>query len=130
MSEADRPRTRLWPRATRPLLTLPARATPLAATDEWKKRNWDFLDEYPNGAFVVRAGSLGFSVVIFTICACCTIGLILLRRFIPSQPAELGGNKTGAKASAAFLIFLWFVYVLLSIMKAYEEEMGLAPFGF
>lgn len=32
---------------------------------------------------------------------------------------ELGGYRPIAKGSCAFLIFLWFLYVMLSTMKAY-----------
>ena len=32
---------------------------------------------------------------------------------------ELGGNKPMAYASAAFLVVLWFIYLIFSIMAAY-----------
>jgi len=103
----------------------------VGADEEWFRRYADIpglLEQYPNGAFVVRGGDLGFSVVVFTCCAVITIGLILVRRAIGKQ--ELGGNKLGARASSALLVFLWFMYVLLSSMKSYETELGIAPFGF
>jgi hypothetical protein len=87
------------------------------------------VESYPNGAFVVLGGGLGFSVVVFTCCAVATIGIILMRRQL-NPPAELGGNKKLALATSTFLVLLWFVYVILSSLKAYEDELGLAPFGF
>ena len=78
----------------------------------------DLYAEYStSGAFIVRSGELGISVIVFTICAILTIGLILLRRQFGGQ--ELGGNKTGAYASAAFLTLLWLTYLAVSIAAAY-----------
>jgi len=68
------------------------------------------------GAFVVASGDLGFSVIVFTVCAIITISLILVRR---KHGQELGGNKTGAYASGAFLVFLWFMYIILSCACTY-----------
>jgi hypothetical protein len=33
---------------------------------------------------------------------------------------ELGGTENGRKASLAFLCSLWFLYILLSILQAYQ----------
>ena len=78
----------------------------------------NLFDQYKvSGAFVVRSGDLGLSVIVFTVCAILTIGLILLRRANGKQ--ELGGNKPMAYASAAFLVVLWFIYLIFSIMAAY-----------
>jgi len=70
------------------------------------------------GAFVVRKGDLGFSVIVFTVCAIITISMILIRRKMGNQ--ELGGNKTGAMACAALLCFLWMMYVTLSTLTTYH----------
>jgi len=102
------------------------------ATDEWRRRYAHIpglLDEYPNGAFVVEGGSLGFSVVVFTICASLTIVVILARR-VCLNGAELGGSKPMAYASAALLVGLWLLYIVLSAIKSYESELGLGVFGF
>jgi Ca2+/Na+ antiporter len=69
-----------------------------------------------SGAFVVSKGDLGFSVIVFTVCAVLTIGLILVRRKFGQ---ELGGNKAGGLASAGFLVFLWFLYIILSSLSTY-----------
>ena len=74
--------------------------------------------------------SLGFSVTVFTICAIATISIILCRRFFLKPAAELGGNKVVAWVSATVLVVLWSLYVVLSALKCYENELGLAPFGF
>ena len=69
------------------------------------------------GAFIVRSGDLGLSVIVFTVCAICTIGLILIRRNMGGQ--ELGGNKTGAMASGVFLVILWLIYIIMSCLSTY-----------
>ena len=80
-------------------------------------------------AYPYRKDGLSFSVAIFTLCAICTILILLLRRR-SDPPAELGGDRKLAVATSAFLLFLWLMYILLSSLKAYEVELGIAPFGF
>jgi len=67
------------------------------------------------GGFVVIAGDLSFSVIVFSICAVITLSIILARR-----PYELGGSKPKAYLTAAFLCFLWVVYVVLSSLSSYK----------
>lgn len=68
--------------------------------------------------YTVPAGSLGFSVILFLICSCfCIIAIILRRIFIG---AELGGNTIVKWLSAAFLVFLWLIYIILSTLKVYD----------
>lgn len=68
--------------------------------------------------FSVPAGSLAFSVAVFTICALVCIGLLMLRRcFKLFGSAELGGPKLPKIACAIFLVFLWVLYILLSILQ-------------
>ena len=55
--------------------------------------------------------------ILFTVCACITIGIILIRRQMGGQ--ELGGNQAGARGTAAFLLVLWFIYLLMSCLSAY-----------
>jgi solute carrier family 8 (sodium/calcium exchanger) len=67
------------------------------------------------GCFVVPAGDLGFSVIIFGICAVLCLGGMVLRR-------SLYGYELGGKASTPFGVFfilLWFFYVVMSTMKSY-----------
>ena len=53
--------------------------------------------------------------MVFCVCALLSIMAILMRR-----PAELGGGKASKYATAAFLVALWFVYVFLSVLAAYN----------
>jgi len=70
--------------------------------------------------FKVQAGSLGFSVTIYTITAICAVILLMLRRsFAIFGNAELGGNVPMKYVSAVILVFLWFTYVTLSSLQAY-----------
>lgn len=71
-----------------------------------------------NRGYYVPAGSLGFSVVVFIICATCCIICLLCRRW--KVGGELGGSRTGRIVSLAFLVFLWFVYIVMSVLQAYE----------
>jgi solute carrier family 8 (sodium/calcium exchanger) len=89
------------------------------ATDPWNvqavKKEWSarILQDYP-GKFVVLSDGLGASVVIYTTCAILCLGtLVARRRFVG---AELGGPLLTKWASAAFFVFLWIVYVVLSIV--------------
>ncbi len=70
--------------------------------------------------FEVPAGDLGFSVAVYTAVAFAAIALILLRRFLSLfGNAELGGAVIPKYMSGAFLIMLWFVYIILSSLQAY-----------
>jgi len=99
------------------------------ANSEWVKLYHPINGEKPlpsdiyekwmhKGAFVVRKGDLGFSVIVFTVCAIITLSLVLVRRKMGNQ--ELGGNKPAAIACAVFLCFLWVIYVLLSTLTTYH----------
>lgn len=73
----------------------------------------------PSGTnYYVPAGSLGFSVVVFIICAIMCIIVLLARRKVVG--GELGGEENGRKATLAFLSSLWLIYILMSILQAYD----------
>lgn len=72
---------------------------------------------YPGSEFYVPAASLGFSVVCFVICAILCIVTLVVRRY--KVGGELGGSQFGRSISAGFLVFLWFVYIVMSILQAY-----------
>lgn len=55
---------------------------------------------------------------VFTALALLTIGLILARRWGLSPPAELGGNKSTARASALLMLSFYGAYLALSILRA------------
>jgi Ca2+/Na+ antiporter len=67
--------------------------------------------------FVVPAGDLGLSVIVFTACAMVTLGTLLLRRW--AFGCELGGPRCAKFLTAALFVTLWLVYVLISSLKAY-----------
>ena len=64
------------------------------------------------------AATLGFSVLIFVICAIIGIIILLIRRFVVG--GELGGSKTGRMISAACLVSLWMVYIMMSIFQSID----------
>jgi hypothetical protein len=90
------------------------------ATDEWKAKydGEEVLTKYPEGGFVVIAGDLGFSVIVFTLCACSTIGVLCLRRKMVG--GELGGPDPLRKGSSVLLVMFWFTYVALSSWKTLD----------
>ena len=118
----------------------------LGPTEAWR-------DEYPNvyadyvnastrrfaggekGGFVVCAGSLGFTVVVFSACATLMICAILARRFCCSPPAELGGERRLAWATFGAFIALWVVYITISVVRdmelvaAWSDLPGFTPEG-
>jgi solute carrier family 8 (sodium/calcium exchanger) len=68
--------------------------------------------------YVTPAGNLGFSVVIFLVVSItCFIVLIARRNFIGG---ELGGPPCSRYLSCFFMIFLWLIYLILSILRAGE----------
>jgi solute carrier family 8 (sodium/calcium exchanger) len=68
--------------------------------------------------YKVPKGSLAFSVFVFLLVAIvCFIVLILRRRFIGG---ELGGPDLSKYVTGCFLFFLWFIYILLSTLQAYD----------
>ncbi|XP_042356029.1 sodium/calcium exchanger 3 isoform X1 [Plectropomus leopardus] len=68
--------------------------------------------------FVVEAGSLAFSVTLFTIFAFLAVSVLLYRRRAHIG-GELGGPRGHRLATSAFLIGLWFLYILFSSLEAY-----------
>ncbi|KAL5018651.1 hypothetical protein ScPMuIL_004373 [Solemya velum] len=75
--------------------------------------------------FYVPAGSLTFSVALYTIFSVAGMALLLMRRNMKLfGMAELGG-PTGLKMfSGVLLIFFWFLYFILSSLEVYEHIEG------
>merc|ERR1719220_1498652 len=71
--------------------------------------------------FNVDPGSLAFSVTLYSICSVVGLLFLFVRRVVPFfGNAELGGANDKIKyASGSFLIFLWFLYVLMSALQSY-----------
>ena len=77
---------------------------------------------YTVSVFQVPAGTLAFSVTIYTICAILCIAVLVLRRFLKATGnAELGGKFEYKIATFVFFIILWVMYVLLSCMQTYGD---------
>lgn len=70
--------------------------------------------------YVVYAGSLGFSVGLFSACALVAIGIILLRRLPWMAGGELGGPRLLKRASSVIFICLWLLYISLSALEAFD----------
>jgi len=66
-------------------------------------------------AYVVKAGSLAFSVLVFTFTAVCCISILALRRKFVG--GELGGPKVAKYLTCGVLVFLWLLYIFMSILK-------------
>lgn len=75
--------------------------------------------------FRVPAGSLVFSVSVFSFCALLCLGFLFLRRKLEFfGKAELGGTTKPKWASGIFLICLWLFYVMMSTLQAYGVISG------
>jgi solute carrier family 8 (sodium/calcium exchanger) len=71
--------------------------------------------------FTVKAGSITFSVGIFTIVSLIGLGILFLRRRLKCLGGgELGGPSIPKYLSAALYLALWAVYILLSTLQAYD----------
>ncbi|XP_048084505.1 sodium/calcium exchanger 3 isoform X2 [Alosa alosa] len=68
--------------------------------------------------FRVPAGTLAFSVTLFTIFAFLAISVLLYRRR-PHIGGELGGPRGSRFMTSLFFFSLWFLYILLSSLEAY-----------
>lgn len=74
--------------------------------------------ESKGGEFNVAAGSLGFSVMVFCLCALVCIAVLMLRRR-PSIGGELGGPRKIKIPTSILLCFLWVFYVIMSSLETY-----------
>ncbi|XP_052007088.1 sodium/calcium exchanger 3 [Xyrauchen texanus] len=74
-------------------------------------------------AFEVQAGSLAFSVTLFTIFAFLAVSVLLYRRR-PHIGGELGGPCSHRIFTSLFFFSLWFLYVLFSSLEAYCHIQG------
>ncbi|XP_013406595.1 sodium/calcium exchanger 1 isoform X2 [Lingula anatina] len=68
--------------------------------------------------FVVKPGSLGFSVTMFCIFAAVAIAILIIRRR-PFVGGELGGPYKFKLPTTVFFVGLWVFYVLLSAFESY-----------
>ncbi len=77
---------------------------------------------FQNSPFRVKDPALGFSVLLYTLCACVAITLLMLRRNLSFfGNAELGGPTVPKYISSVILVCLWMTYVLLASLQAYGD---------
>jgi solute carrier family 8 (sodium/calcium exchanger) len=69
--------------------------------------------------YKVPEGALSFSVMLFLITSITCIIIICIRRCV--YGGELGGPKGNKIVCAIFMCTLWFVYVIFSSLKAYDD---------
>jgi solute carrier family 8 (sodium/calcium exchanger) len=84
----------------------------------YKGERYDSMygEKYPEGGFIMPAGSLSFSVTVFTVCAFLCIFLLIFRRF--KYGGELGGPWFAQRRDSVIMSSLWFLYVGLSIWES------------
>eukprot|EP00929_Paragymnodinium_shiwhaense_P020707 TRINITY_DN13709_c0_g1_i1.p1 TRINITY_DN13709_c0_g1~~TRINITY_DN13709_c0_g1_i1.p1 ORF type:complete len:934 (+),score=95.80 TRINITY_DN13709_c0_g1_i1:50-2803(+) len=82
----------------------------------WRSRYPAVAELYPDGAFVVEAGNLGFSVIVFLLEAMVCIIVLLYRRV--REGGELGGSTASRAWTSAILVMLWVVYLSLGIWQS------------
>jgi len=70
-------------------------------------------------AFIVKPGSLGFSVTIFCSFAAFAILMMMFRRYYKPISGELGGPIIARYFSSCIFFSLWLAYVILSSLEAY-----------
>ena len=96
--------------------------TDVAAKAEWTARYASnpnvraHLEAGGGMVFVVEAGDLGISVIVFCCCALACLALLAWRR--RAFGGELGGPYVPRVGTACFLVLLWGVYVLVSSLKS------------
>jgi len=71
--------------------------------------------DFKEGAYPMIAGSLGFSVVLFCICAIVCIACLYIRRFVFGY--ELGGDPVPRNLTGGLFIGLWMIYVVVSSLE-------------
>jgi len=66
--------------------------------------------------YIVKAGALSFSVIVFCSVALVCLSVFYIRRIYFG--GELGGPVGCKHFSAALMLSLWFIYILLSALQA------------
>eukprot|EP00929_Paragymnodinium_shiwhaense_P000486 TRINITY_DN100724_c0_g1_i1.p1 TRINITY_DN100724_c0_g1~~TRINITY_DN100724_c0_g1_i1.p1 ORF type:complete len:840 (-),score=144.96 TRINITY_DN100724_c0_g1_i1:256-2775(-) len=90
-------------------------------TKEWAALYPEAAIKYPDGGvFVVQGGDLGFSVLVFSICAVLCLSVLAARR--QAFGGELGGPQPWKHLTSALFVFLWFTYVGVSAWKVLSSQ--------
>lgn len=85
--------------------------------DVWREKvPLEIQAMYPDGVFYVKAGSLGFSVIIFS---CVSIVAFVWLHIQRLSGGELGGPRRWYMATG--FCVLWMLYIVLSSMKSYNH---------
>lgn len=79
---------------------------------DWLEAYSPYLEQYPQGGFIVEAGNLGFSVGVFLACAITCLAILFARRKLCG--GELGGPYRAKVASASIMVSLWLAYIAIS----------------
>lgn len=80
---------------------------------------WAVQTHTDDKRFKVPAGTLSFSVIVYSACAVTALALLMIRRFSSFfGNAELGGPKGPKIGSGIIFIFLWILYIVLSALQA------------
>jgi solute carrier family 8 (sodium/calcium exchanger) len=70
--------------------------------------------------FEVPAGTLSFSVVLYSCVAVVAIVFLLLRRYVSCLGGgELGGKQVPKILTGLFFFALWLFYIVMSILQTY-----------
>jgi solute carrier family 8 (sodium/calcium exchanger) len=67
------------------------------------------------GVYSVPAGSLAFSVMLFSVLATCAIVTLMARRAVTG--AELGGSRWSSRLLSVFFALLWVIYIILAALN-------------
>mmetsp|Transcript_97069 Transcript_97069/g.274349 ORF Transcript_97069/g.274349 Transcript_97069/m.274349 type:complete len:868 (+) Transcript_97069:103-2706(+) len=94
------------------------------STPDWRERYPDVAKQFPSGGFVVKAGTLSYSVAVYTTLYLCGTCLLFIRRKICG--GELGGTTGWQASSAIILVALWILYVASSIWKTKSDDAVIA----
>lgn len=79
----------------------------------WERNTPKDIKGYTSDKYFVPSATLGFSVLVFVVCAITAIIILLIRRAVVG--GELGGEKFGRTLSASLLVGLWMIYITMSI---------------
>jgi len=82
----------------------------------WVIASW--YNESNGDVYHVPKGALAFSVFLFLITSLCCFAILIIRRIVIG--GELGGPSFSKYLSALCLVSLWVIYIVFSILKAYD----------
>lgn len=99
----------------------------IGATQDWKEHMYKgstyeslYIGQYASGGFIMPAGSLSFSVTVFTVCSLLCFVLLAWRR--KQYGGELGGPSFAQKRDSMIMFSLWLVYIVASIIQSLSSQ--------